>query len=115
MSDVTMRHPQEWDVAQWYSFHSWCDGSSDQSLMAVPLAISCSNQYSTTGVIKGNSMNCPVCEMVYIKDPLLLSLRTSLDVAAAGILSLSEWSFTMSANKIGRKVLLNKTFPSLEF
>ena len=44
----------------------------------------------------------PVCGMVHIKEPLLLIGKSS-HVAAAGFLSLSEWSFTICPTLYNRK------------
>ena len=68
---------------------------------------------------KGCGMCYPVCEMVHIKEPLLLIRKSSLCRGSSGFpLSLSEWSFTICRipHKNKQNVLnvsLNKILPSL--
>ena len=51
---------------------------------------------------KSRGMYYPVCGMMHIKEPLLLSERVAY-VAAAGFLSLSDWSFTICPTPYNRK------------
>ena len=53
-------------------FHSWCDGSSDRSLIVEPLSIFLFQPVLHDWFIKGCGMCYPVCGMVHIKEPLLL-------------------------------------------
>ena len=62
-------------------------------------------------------MYYPVCEMVHIKEPLLLIGKSSLCGGSGFPLSQSEWSFTICVTPYNRKqnmlsASLNKTFPS---
>ena len=52
-------------------------------------------QCSITGVKKGHGMCYPVCGMMHIKEPLLLTRKSSLCGVSRLSLSLSEWSFTI--------------------
>ena len=67
---------------------------------------------------KDHGMCYPVCGMVHIKEPLLLTGKSSpCSGASRFALSLSEWSFTIYMMPYNCKdnvlcVLLNKTFPS---
>ena len=84
----------ERDVAQWLSVHSWCDGLLDRSLMVDPLIY-----YSFKLVLhdwcnKGCGMCYPVCEMVHIKEPLLLIGKNSPCGSRFPFL-ISERSFTI--------------------
>ena len=84
------------------SVRSWCDGSSDRSFMeCTHWAISRSSQCSTTGVTRG--MCYPVCEMVHIKEPLLLIGKSSLCGSSGIPFSLSEWSLTICRTPYFRK------------
>ena len=80
-------------------------------------AISRSSQCCTTGATKGCGMCYPVCEIVHIKEPLLLIWKSSPCGSSGFPLSLSEWSFTICLTPYNHKenvlsVSLNKTFPS---
>ena len=65
---------------------------------------------------KGHGMYCVVCEMVHIKEPMLLIGKCRPCSSGSGFsLSLSEWSITVSPTSYNRKsnvpsVSLNKTF-----
>ena len=59
----------------------------------------------------------PVCEMMHIKEPMLLIGKSSPCGGGGFPLSLSEWSFTICMTPYNRKynvlsASLNKTFPS---
>ena len=76
------------------SVRSWCDGSSDRSLMADPLSYFSFQPLLHDWCNKGRGMCYPVCRMMHIKEPLLL-IRKSSPCGGSGFpLSLSEWSFT---------------------
>ena len=51
---------------------------------------------------KGHGVSYPVCGMVHIKDPSLLIEKVAHKVAAADILSLSEWSVTICLTPYNR-------------
>ena len=76
---------------------------SDRSFMVDPLSYfsfqpvlhDCSN--------KGRGMRYPVCEMMHIKEPLLLIGKSSPCGGSGFPLSLSEWSFTMCLTPYNRK------------
>ena len=65
---------------------------------------------------KGRGMYYPVCEMVHIKEPLLLIGKSSPCSDSGFPLSVSEWSFTICPTPYNRKNVLsaslNKTCPS---
>ena len=66
---------------------------------------------------KGRGMYYLVCEMMHIKEPLLLIRKSSLCCCSRFPLSLSEWSFTICLTPYDRKynvwsALLNKIFLS---
>ena len=48
-------------------------------------------------------MCCPVCGMVYIKEPLLLIGKSDLCGGSGFPLSLSEWTFTICLTPYNRK------------
>ena len=73
----------------------------DPSWWTIKLFLVTASQCSTTGVKKGHCMLYRVCGMVHIKEPLLLSGKSSPCGSSRFSLSLSSLS-----------VLLNKTFPS---
>ena len=52
---------------------------------------------------KGRGMCYPVCGMMHIKEPLLLSGKSSLYGGSGFPLSLSEWSFTICLTPYNRK------------
>ena len=52
------------------SVRSWFDGSSDGSFMVDPLILSCFSFHDWCN--KGRGMCYPVCEMMHVKEPLLL-------------------------------------------
>ena len=52
---------------------------------------------------KGRGMCYPVCEMVHIKEPLLLIGKGSSCGGSGFPLSLSEWSSTISPTQYNRK------------
>ena len=56
---------------------AWCDGSLDRSLMVDPLSYFFSSHFSTTGLTNGCGMYYPVYEMVHIKEPLLLTEKST--------------------------------------
>ena len=65
---------------------------------------------------KGRGMRYPVCEMMHIKEPLLLIGNSSPCGGSGFPLSLSEWSFTICLTLYNSKknvlsVSLNKIFP----
>ena len=62
-------------------------------------------------------MYYPVCEMMHIKEPMLLIGKSNLCSGNGFPLSLSEWSFTICVTLYNRKLnvlsaSLNKTVPS---
>ena len=66
---------------------------------------------------KGRGVCYPVCGIVHIKAPLLLTEKSSPCGCTGFLLSLSEWSFTICPTPYNRKqnvlsVSLNKIFPS---
>ena len=67
----------EWDVAPWYSVHSWHDGSSDRSLMVDPLSYFLFQPVLRYWYNKSTGACYPVCGMVYIKESLLLIGKSS--------------------------------------
>ena len=77
------------------SVRSWCDGSSDRSFMVDPLV------YFSFQLVPHDCCNniCGmyyhVCEMMHIKEPLLLSGKSSLCGGGGFPLSLSEWFLTI--------------------
>ena len=76
------------------SVRSWCDGSSDRSLMVDPLSYFSFQPVLHDWCNKGCGMCYPVCWMMHVKEPLLL-IRKSSPCGGSGFpLSLSEWSFT---------------------
>ena len=68
---------------------------------------------------KGCDMYYPVCRIMHIKEPLLLIGKSSPCGSSGFLLSLSEWSFTISLTPYNRKIKnvlsasLNKTFSFL--
>ena len=48
------------------------------------------NQCSTTGIIKGCGMCYPVCEMVHIKETVLITGKSSACSGSSGFPSLAE-------------------------
>ena len=54
------------------SVRSWCDGSSDRSLMVDPLSYFSFQTVFYDWCNKGHGMCYLVCGMVHIKEPLLL-------------------------------------------
>ena len=77
------------------SRHSRCDGSSDRSFMVDPMTFIFFQPVLHDWCNKGCDMCCSVGGIVHIKEPLLLIEKRSSCSAAAGFLSLSEWSFTI--------------------
>ena len=75
---------------------SWCDGSSDQSFTVDPFGNFLFQPVSHDWCNKGCGMCYPVCEMMHIKEPLLLIGMSSLCGGSRFPLSLSEWFFQMS-------------------
>ena len=74
-SDKLPRHAWDLyhrDVALWYSVRSWCNGSSDRSFMVDPLSYFSIQPVFHDWCNKGHRGCYPVCEMVFITDPLLL-------------------------------------------
>ena len=69
-----------------HSVRSWCDGLSDRSFMVDPL----SYLSFQTGVTKA-----VVCGIRHIKEPLLLTGKSSPCGGSGFPLSRSEWSFTI--------------------
>ena len=79
-----------------WSVCSWCDGSSDRSLLVDPLSYLSFQPMLHNWYNKGRGRCYPVCGMVYIKETLLLMKKT---IPCSGdsrfYSSLSEWSFTI--------------------
>ena len=97
----------EKDVDPRYSIQSWCNRSLDRSF-----SFSSSSQCSTVGITQAVGMYCLVCEMVHIKDPLLL-IRKNNSCSGSGFplsLSPSEWFFTLCPTPCNHvlSALLNK-------
>ena len=74
------------DVAPWQSIYSWCDGSSDRSLMVDPLSYFSFHPVLHDWCTKGCGMCYPVCDGAY-KRTLAVNRRVAPEVAAAGFLS----------------------------
>ena len=74
------------------SIRSWCDGSSDRSFMVDPLGYFSFHPVLHDWCNKGRGMCYPVCGMMHIKEPLLLTGKSSPCGASGFPLSLSEWS-----------------------
>ena len=68
-------HPSP--VLRGKSVHSWYDGSSDRSFMVDLLSYFSFQQVPHDWCNKGRGMCYPVCEMVHIKEPLLLIGKSS--------------------------------------
>ena len=69
--------PVERGVDPWWSVCSWCDGSSDRSLMVDPLSYFSFQPVLHNICGKGRGMCYHVCEMVHLRDPLLLIGKSS--------------------------------------
>ena len=93
---------------------SWCNGSSDQSLMLEPLSYFSFQPVLHNWCIKGSGMCYPVCGVVHIKG----LIRKSSPCGSNGFpLLLSEQSFTILPMPYNHKenvlsLSLNKTFHS---
>ena len=66
---------------------------------------------------KGRGVCYPFCEMMHIKESLLLIVNRSLCGGSGFPFSLSEWSFNTTSTSYNKKynvltASLNKTFPS---
>ena len=59
------------------SVRSWCVGSSDRSYMVEPLGYFSFQPVPHDWCNKGRGMCYPVCEMMHIKEPLLLIGKSS--------------------------------------
>ena len=66
------------------SVRSWCDGSSDRSFLVDPLSYFSFQPVPHDWCNKDCGMCYPVCGMMHIKEPLLLSERVA---HVAGFLS----------------------------
>ena len=77
------------------SVRSWCDGSSDRSLMVDPLSYFSFQPVLHDWCTKGRGMCYPVCGVMHIKEPLLLIGKSSLCGDSGFPLSLSDWFFTI--------------------
>ena len=86
----------ERDVVPWYSVCSWCEWSSDRSIMVDPLRYFSFQPVFYDWCNRGRGMCYPVCEMVHIKEPLVLIDKRSPCSGGNGFpLTLSEWFFTI--------------------
>ena len=74
---------------------TWCDGSSDQSLMVDSLSYFLFQPVLHDWCNKGYDMCYPVCGMMHIQEPLLLIRKGSPCGGSGFRLLLSEWSFTI--------------------
>ena len=79
------------------SIRSWCDGSSDRSLMVDLLGYFSFQPVPHNWCNKGHGMCYPICGMVHIKEPLLLTGKSSAYGSSKFPLLLFdfEWSFTI--------------------
>ena len=98
------------------SVRSWCDESLDRSIMVDPLSYFLIQPVLHDWCNKGCGMCYPVCEMMHIKEPLLLIRKSSPCGGSRFPLSLYEWSVTICLTPYNRKknllsASLNKTFP----
>ena len=66
---------------------SWCDGLSDRYFMVDPLSYFSFQPVLHEWCNKGCGMCYPVCEMMHVKEPLLLIRKSSL-CGGAGFLSI---------------------------
>ena len=95
------------------SVRSWCNGSSDLSLMSYFLIQPVLHDWCN----KGRGMCYAVCVMMHIKEPLILIGKSSSCGGSEFLVSLFKWSFTICLTPYDRKLnvltaSLNKTFPS---
>ena len=82
---------------------SWCQGSSHRSFMVDPLSYFSFQPVLHDWCNKGCGMCNPVCEIVHIKEPLLLIGKSSLCGGSGFPFSLSEWSLTICLMPYNRK------------
>ena len=82
----------EWDVVPWWSVHSWCDGTLDQSFMVDPLIYFLLHPMLHDWCNKGSGMCFHVSGTMHIKEPFLL-LRNSSPCGSSCLLF--EWCFTI--------------------
>ena len=100
------------------SIRSWCDGSSDRSLMVDPLGYFSFQPVPHDWCNKGRDLCYSLCGMMHIKELLLLIAKSSLCLGSGFPLSLSEWLFTICVTPYNRKynvssASLNKIFPPI--
>ena len=82
------------------SVRSWCDGSSDRSFTVDPLSYFSFQPVLHDWCNKGCGMCYLVCEMMHIKEHLLLIGKSSPCGSSGFPLLLSEWSFTIMSDAI---------------
>ena len=70
---------------------------------SIPHGVDQLSYFSFQPVIHDRGMYYPVCEMMHIKEPLLLIGKGSLSAGSGFPLSLSEWSFTICLTPYNRK------------
>ena len=85
-------------------FRSWCDGSSNRSLVVNPLSYFSFQPVLHDWYTKDCGMCYPVCGIENIKEPfLLLGKSNPCSRGSVFPLSLSEWSFTICLKPCNRK------------
>ena len=85
------------------SVRSWCDGSSDRSVMVDPFGYFSFQPVPHNWYNKGRGMCYPVCGMMHIKEPLLLIEKSNPCGGIGFPLSLSEWFFTIYLTPYNRR------------
>ena len=88
------------NVAPCKSVRSWCDGPSDRSFMVDPLSYFSFQPVLHDWCSKGRGVCNYVCEMVHIKEPLLLIGKSSPYGGSEFPLSLYVWYFTIMSDAI---------------